>query len=121
MSNLGTTRAIKVAKGGKATVHFVLATDAARCVTDLQGLEIGGNALHLSLGESATASAGSEKSAEAATTERPSSGNFTKLNTRLFRLVIRNLPFGIKEAAVRSAFETFGTLEEVHLPIKEGR
>lgn len=105
-------------------MHFVLATDAARCVTDLQGLEVGGNALHLSLGESAAAGAVAGNSTEAAAGEKTSSSanqNFTKLNTRLFRLVIRNLPFGIKEAAVRSAFETFGTLEEVHLPIKEGR
>ncbi len=31
-----------------------------------------------------------------------------KLNPRLFRLVVRNLPFAIKEAAVRGAFERFG-------------
>ena len=122
-SDAGPVRHIKVAKGGKATVHFVLATDAARCVKDLQGVEIDGSALRLSLGESAegAASAVGGNAPDTARSDKPVSANFTKLNTRLFRLVIRNLPFGIKEAAVRSAFETFGTLEEVHLPLKAGR
>lgn len=118
-SDAGPVRHIKVAKGGKATVYFVLATDAARCVKDLQGLEIAGNPLKLMLGESeeAVTAAGA---ADDKLSDKPLP-QYTKLNTRLFRLVVRNLPFGIKEAAVRSAFEAFGTLEEVHLPLICGR
>jgi len=119
-SDAGPVRHIKVAKGGKATVHFVLATDAARCVKDMQGIEIAGTPLKLSLGESAETAAASAAANVAANADKPAP-QYTKLNTRLFRIVIRNLPFGIKEAAVRSAFETFGTLEEVHLPLKPGR
>ena len=118
-SDAGPVRHIKVSKGGKATVHFVLATDAARCVKSMQGLEIAGNTLKLSLGESEDAAAVAPRSS-AQGDDKPAFKEYTKLNTRLFRLVIRNLPFGIKEAAVRSAFETFGTLEEVHLPVKVG-
>jgi len=120
LSNAGPVRHIKLSKGGKATVHFVLATDAVRCVKDMQGIEIAGTALTLSLGESAETAAASAAANAAANADKPAP-QYTKLNTRLFRLVIRNLPFGIKEAAVRSAFETFGTLEEVHLPLKPGR
>jgi nucleolar protein 4 len=120
-SEAGPVRHIKVAKGGKATVHFVLATDAARCVAEMQGLEIAGTPLKLSLEQSKEAVRATVADAAAAKGDSKSNKNYTKLNTRLFRLVIRNLPFGIKEAAVRSAFETFGTLEEVHLPLKAGR
>ena len=117
-SDAGPVRHIKVAKNGKATVHFVLAADAVRCVKELQGLELEGQPLKLALGESAEAAAASGGST-APSSDKPAP-QYTKLNTRLFRLVIRNLPFGIKEAAVRSAFEAFGTLEEVHLPVKKG-
>jgi len=118
-SDAGPVRHIKVAKGGRATVHFVLAADAARCVKEMQGIELEGQPLKLALGESAEGAAASGGDAAPGGDNKPAP-QYTKLNTRLFRLVIRNLPFGIKEAAVRSAFEAFGTLEEVHLPLKKG-
>ena len=120
-SDAGPVRHIKMGKG-KATVHFVLATDAARCVAEMQGVEIAGQPLKLVLAESAeSAAASAGGDGERTGDSNKAQPNYTKLNTRLFRLVIRNLPFGIKEAAVRSAFQRFGTLEEVHLPIKPGR
>ena len=57
-SDAGPVRHIKMGKG-KATVHFVLATDAARCVAEMQGVEIAGQPLKLVLAESAESAAAS--------------------------------------------------------------
>eukprot|EP00960_Hanusia_phi_P002372 68431-Hanusia_phi.AAC.2 len=108
-SECGPLRDTKMLKDGSAVLHFVLVADANRCVEEMSGVKVKGKAVALSRDAKGGEKGGGDEHAE---------GKHGKANPRLFRLVIRNLPFGIKEAAVRAAFERFGRLLEVHLPVK---
>jgi nucleolar protein 4 len=134
----GPVKLAKILKGGRGMLSFVLAADASRCVAEMQGTPVRGAAVSISLGapsgEGGGSAADSERRGEprgntadesdaagmAAAAAKPVKPG-VKLNTRLFRIIVRNLPFGVKEAAVRGAFARFGELEEVHLPTKPGR
>ena len=99
-ADAGPVRRVAIKRNGRAILHFVLATDAQRCLETMVGRTLRGQVLNLS------AYTGEEK--------QPLSVKQAPVNTRLFRLIIRNLPFGVKEAAVRSVFQDFGRLVEVH-------
>lgn len=129
-SDAGPLRQAKVLKGGRGLLRFVLAADASRCASEMQNREVSsrrcpateidlqsnrlssadtfpwpgdqvcGKSVSLSLSGPDKAVVSTEKSAF----EKP----IAKLNPRLFRLVIRNLPFAVKESAIRAAFERFG-------------
>ena len=105
-ADAGPVRRVAIKRNGRAILHFVLATDAQRCLETMVGRTLRGQVLNLS------AYTGEE--------QQPLSVKQAPVNTRLFRLIIRNLPFGVKEAAVRSVFQDFGRLVEVHLPTKPG-
>jgi nucleolar protein 4 len=104
-ADAGPVRRVAMKRNGKAILQFVLATDAQRCLEDMGGRTLRGQTLSLSV-----------HSVE----EQVPTIKHEPVNTRLFRLIVRNLPFGVKEAAVRSVFQDFGRLVEVHLPTKAG-
>jgi nucleolar protein 4 len=105
-ADAGPVRRVAIKRNGRAILHFVLAADAQRCLETMAGRTLRGQVLNISL------YAGDDPT--------PVAIKKDPVNTRLFRLIIRNLPFGVKEAAVRSVFQDFGRLVEVHLPTKPG-
>jgi nucleolar protein 4 len=105
-ADAGPVRRVALKRNGRAIIHFVLATDAQRTVAEMDGRELHDHTLKLSF---------FSEDEPAAVVAR-----HDPVNPRLFRLIVRNLPFGVKEAAVRGVFQDFGRLLEVHLPTKPG-
>lgn len=104
-ADAGPVRRVDIKRNGRAVLHFVLETDAQRCLATMGERKLRGQTLNLTL---------------YSVDENNPTVKRDPVNTRLFRLIIRNLPFGVKEAAVRSVFQDFGRLVEVHLPTKPG-